>query len=153
MPTYYSQLPGGSREYLEGRREPRWPFGFGESYTTFALSDFEARVTGATSAEVGFTVRNTGCRSGTAVPQLYVEDPASSVVTPDRRLAAFERVPLEAGEAKRVTWRLDAEAFRLMNEALQWVVEPGRFILHLGFHCQDEALKAEIILEGSEGAV
>ncbi|MBQ8953854.1 MAG: glycoside hydrolase family 3 C-terminal domain-containing protein [Clostridia bacterium] len=146
VPYYYSQLPGGSRDYLEGRREPRWPFGYGESYTTFALSDFTARVTDEACAEARFTVTNTGKTAGTALPQLYVEDPVSSVVTPDRRLAAFERVTLAAGESKQITWRLGPEAFRLMNEALQWVVEPGRFVLHLGFHCQDDALRAEIAL-------
>lgn len=148
VPYYYSQLPGGSREYLEGRREPRWPFGFGASYTSFELLSLEARVTGVCSAEVHFTVKNTGATAGVALPQLYVEDPVSSLVTPDRRLAAFERVALAPGEQKRIVWQLDAEAFRLMNESLQWVVEPGRFLLHVGFDCQDDRLCAEITLKG-----
>ena len=146
VPYYYSQLPGGSREYLEGRVEPRWPFGWGESYTTFALSNFSAKVTGMASAEVRFVVTNTGAMAGTALPQLYVEDMASSVVTPDRRLAAFERVQLEAGESKEIVWTLGEETFRLMNAALEWAVEPGRFTLHLGLHCMDDALTCEITL-------
>ena len=148
LPYYYSMLPGGSREYLEGKRGPRWPFGFGLSYTSFALSGLEAEVTGKAQAAVSFTVTNTGDREGCALPQLYVEDPVSSVVTPDRRLAAFRRIELKAGESRRVQFILEKEAFRLMNERKEWVVEPGAFILHLGFHCQDEGLSREIVLEG-----
>ena len=148
VPYYYSLLPGGSREYLEGRREPRWPFGYGESYTSFRLWDLTARAAGPREAEVTFRVANTGEMDGTALPQLYVEDPVSSVVTPDRRLIAFERINLAAGEEKTVTWHLDGTAFRLMNGALRWTVEPGRFVLHLGFHCQDDRLRAEVTLEG-----
>ena len=146
VPYYYSQLPGGSREYLEGRREPRWPFGFGGCYTRFELSDLEVQAAGLNTVDVSFTVANTGGRDGVALPQLYAEDPVSSIVTPDRRLVAFERVPLAAGESKTVKWRLGESAFRIMNEKLEWTVEPGRFVLHLGFHCQDDALQAEITL-------
>ena len=146
LPYYYSQLPGGSPAYLEGPLEPQWPFGYGESYTTFALSDLSAEVTGKESALARFTVTNMGSMAGTAVPQLYVEDPASSVVTPDRRLAMFERVDLNPGESREIVWELGSEAFRLMGQNLKWTVESGRFILHLGFHSQDDALRAEIVL-------
>ena len=148
LPYYYSMLPGSSREYLEGAKGPRYPFGYGLSYTCFALSDMKAEVTGNIRAAVSFTVTNTGEREGCALPQLYVEDPVSSVVTPDRRLAAFSRVELRAGESRRVEFILGKEAFRLLNEKKEWVVEPGAFILHLGFHCQDDALACEITLEG-----
>lgn len=149
LPLYYSMLPGGSQAYLEGSREPRFPFGYGMSYTSFALAGLRAQPTGRDSAEVRFTVRNTGERPGVAVPQLYVEDPVSSVVTPCRRLCAFERVALEPGESREMTWTLGREAFRLMNAGLQWTVERGRFVLHLGQSSADpEEQTVEIELEG-----
>ncbi|MBQ9307665.1 MAG: glycoside hydrolase family 3 C-terminal domain-containing protein [Clostridia bacterium] len=148
LPFYYSQLPGGSADYLEGHREPHWPFGFGLSYTTFALTDFTASPAGDTSCVIAFTVTNTGDRPGTAVPQVYVEDPVSSVVTPDRRLAFFTRVPLEAGASTRITHTLSAEAFRLMDEQCRWRVEGGEFVLHLGQHCQDDAQSVSVTLRG-----
>ena len=83
------------------------------------------------------TVSNVGDRDGVAVPQIYTEDVVSSVVTPDRRLCAFERVALAAGESKRIVLSLDERAFRLMNENLEWVVEPGDFVLHAGFSSAD----------------
>lgn len=147
LPCYYTQLPGGSAEYLEGSRAPRYPFGYGLSYTTFDLTDLSAHVTGSGQAEAFCRVVNTGERDGVAVIQLYMEDPVSSVVTPDRHLCAFQRVPLQRGEARTISFRLGEEAFRLLDAQRQWRVEPGRFVLHAGFSSQDIRQSASVILE------
>ena len=137
LPCYYSALPGGSTDYLEGPHSALYPFGHGLSYTRFELSELTAKVVGPAQAELSMTVSNVGDRDGVAVPQIYTEDVVSSVVTPDRRLCAFERVALAAGESKRIVLSLDERAFRLMNENLEWVVEPGDFVLHAGFSSAD----------------
>lgn len=148
LPCYYSRLPGGHDEYLEGKSAPMFPFGHGLSYTAFALSALSASVVGERQAVVCFTIANTGSRPGIAVPQLYVNDCVSSVVVPDKRLCAFERVPLTPGEKREVSFRLHENAFRLMNERREWAVEPGEFMLYLGFSSQDIRLRASVILRG-----
>lgn len=137
LPCYYNALPGGSTEYLEGPRSALYPFGHGLSYTTFELSGLSAKVVSPTCVELSMTVSNTGALAGTALPQVYTEDVVSSVVTPDKRLCAFERIDLAPGETKEISFTLDERAFRLMNENLEWVVEPGDFILHAGFSSTD----------------
>ncbi len=141
IPCYSTHLPGGAPNYLEGTALPRYPFGHGLSYTTFAMEHIDACMTGPDTARVTLTIRNTGDLAGVAVPQVYVEDPVSSVVTPDKRLCAFARIPLHAGEVREVTLDLGPDAFCLMNEQYQWVREPGRFILHAGFSVADIRLK------------
>ena len=137
LPCYYTMLPGGTTRYLECPHAPLYPFGHGLSYTTFEMHDIACTVLSSTEAELSITVSNTGMRDGVTVPQIYVEDIVSSVITPDKRLCAFERVHLKAGESKRIAFRLNERAFRLLNADLEWVVEPGDFVLHAGFSSAD----------------
>lgn len=149
LPCYYTQLPGGSPAWLEDSKESRYPFGFGLSYTDFTLDTLTVEVTGSCTAEARFIARNTGDTDGVCVPQLYVEDPVSTVVTPDKRLCAFDRVALKAGESRECCFSLDERAFRLLNAQHCWVVEPGRFILHLGLNSRDMSQQVEIQLKGN----
>ena len=149
LPCYYTQLPGGSPTWLENSKESRYPFGFGLSYTDFTLDTLTVEVTGSCTVEARFIARNTGDTDGVCVPQLYVEDPVSTVVTPDKRLCAFDRVALKAGESRECCFSLDERAFRLLNAQHCWVVEPGRFILHLGLNSRDMSQQVEIQLKGN----
>ena len=92
IPCYYSRLPGGSREYLEGNINALFPFGFGLSYTEFTYRDLviEKREE-KYSYRAAVKVRNAGERFGTEVVQLYINDLLSSVVRPDRLLKGFCR--------------------------------------------------------------
>ena len=127
----YANFPGrdGTVEYAEGpfvgyrhydahHVEPRWCFGHGLSYTTFAYSSLSVAVDvvhevdgDAPLAVVSVDVTNTGTRSGSEVVQVYVRSHDPVVPVPDRQLEAFEKVSLEPGETTTVTCALQPRAF------------------------------------------
>ena len=135
LPVYYNRRPTSFRSYVDLTREPLWPFGYGLSYTTFALG---APVVSPSSigpggrATVTVEVANTGTRPGDEVVQLYVHDVVSSVTRPPKELRGFERVTLAPGERKTVTFTLGPEALSLIDAHMQRVVEPGRFEVMVG---------------------
>jgi beta-glucosidase len=104
QPKFFDQLPGtGSGPgHLYN---PKWPFGFGLSYTTFTTSLLSVTPTVSTRgmATATFTVTNTGTRAGTDIVPVYVSQPVSDVVVPPQRLVGFTRVTLNAGESKVVS--------------------------------------------------
>jgi beta-glucosidase len=129
-------------KYLDLDLGPRFAFGHGGSYATFRhdpprvsssmLSLAELRQE-AVSLEVGVT--NTSERAGDEVLLVFVEDLVARVAPPVRRLVAFERVRLEPGEERGVSFSLGFEALSYWREdsgRFERVVEPGRFRLHVG---------------------
>lgn len=146
IPCYYSMLPGASNEYYEGKGDALFPFGFGLSYTEFEYSDLVITKTGDTDVNIKLKVKNIGDVTGDEVVQIYVEDCESSVVTPLKLLKDFKRITLEAGETKEVEFNLDYMAFRLMNQAYEWVVEPGKFGIYAASSSRDVRLSGEVTL-------
>jgi len=165
--TYlHSHLAG--REPGSSNLDPTalYPFGHGLSYTTFACSDLtltdgavptSSVPTTSTSTSsiptdgsvtVSATVRNTGEVDGTEVVQLYLSDPVASVVRPVRQLVGFARVPLAAGAAARVAFRLDADRTAFTGPALTRIVEPGEIRLAVGSSSVDLPLTASVTLTG-----
>jgi beta-xylosidase len=123
---------------------PRYPFGHGTSYTTFAWADGDPDadadvVEVATDGEtrVSIVVRNAGERAGTEVVQLYLHDPAASVVQPVIRLIGFQRVDLDPGAAARVTFTVPADVTSFTGPDLERIVEPGEIELRLGASSAD----------------
>lgn len=147
IPCYYSMLPGASNEYYEGKGDAFYPFGFGLSYTQFEYSDLAITKTGKTDVNVKLKVKNTGDVTGDEVIQIYVEDCESSVVTPLLLLKDFKRITLNPSEEKEVEFNLDYNAFRLMNQDYQWVVEPGKFKIYAAASSRDIRLEGEIELD------
>ena len=144
VPCYYSRLPGGSCEYLEGSPTPLYPFGHGLSYTRFEYGDLSAKPLGAYEWEVSLRVTNVGARDGDEVVQLYVNDIDSSVVTPERLLRKFKRIHLAAGESAQVTFTLDFDDFKLLGTDWTWKVEPGDFRIMVGASSEDIRLAQTI---------
>jgi beta-glucosidase len=103
QPKFLDLLPGTNSGQGSGYN-PLFPFGTGLSYTTFQTSALSTSGTVSTrgSVNVTFTVANTGSRAGTDVVPIYIHQPVSDVVAPDRRLVAFARVTLDAGASKTV---------------------------------------------------
>ena len=124
-----------------------YPFGFGLSYTTFAYSDLEVsplqqHTQGEYTIKVNAT--NTGKRAGDEVVQLYVRDKVSSVITYDSQLRGFERVSLQPGETRQVTFSLKPEDLQILDRNMNWTVEPGEFEVMIGASSQDIRLKKTI---------
>jgi len=130
---------------------PAFGFGHGLSYTTFAWDDLEV-LTGQAPTDGEFTlaltVRNTGDRSGTEVVQVYLHDPVASVVQPVQRLVGYTRVPLEAGEARRVHVTVPADVASFTGRDGTRVVEPGELELRLAASSSDTRLTATVSLTG-----
>ena len=147
LPCYYSALPGGSPFYLEGTRRELFPFGHGLSYTEFAYSDLKVENLGAPyDYRVSATVKNIGAVASDEVVQLYINDICTSVVTPELLLQGFERIHLNAGEEKEVSFTLNFDSFKLLNKKFEWVVEPGEFSIMVGAFCRDIRLEETIVI-------
>jgi beta-glucosidase len=152
---------GGKVEYREGLytgyrhvdragTQPLFPFGFGLSYASFALSDLAAqpaRLAPGETLSISVTVANTSARAGSTVVQVYVRDLESSVERPAKQLAAFGKVHLAAGQSQTVQLTLDMRSLAFFDEAeAAWVAEPGEFELLVGQSSADLPLRARFAL-------
>lgn len=125
---------------------PLYPFGYGLSYTTFEYSDMEVEKREDGTVKVRCNVANTGRCAGDEVVQLYIRDMVSSVVAYDSMLRGFERVSLEPGQTKKVSFTLTPESFQMLDKDMKWTVEPGEFELRIGASSEDIRLKETITL-------
>jgi beta-glucosidase len=129
--------PGG---FGDSGYMPQWPFGHGLSYTTFEYSDFKIStdtLVGDAKLTVSVTVKNTGTVDGDEVVQLYSRDMFASVVPNLKRLRAFERVSIKAGESKTVTFEITKADLSFIKEdqsahKFERVTEDGDFKLMVG---------------------
>ena len=128
----------GYRGYDKADQQVSYPFGFGLSYTTFAVGDLQVSPSGSVAGgdlevEVSVSVRNSGEVAGAEVVQVYVGDLESSVTRPVRELKAFRKVWLEPGESTTVTLTLDTRSFAFWSVVRgDWVVEAGEFEIAVG---------------------
>ena len=135
LPLYYNRKPTSRRGYLFDSTAPLYPFGFGLSYTTF---DVSAPRFGRDSIRLGDNVQvsvdvaNTGRRAGDEVVQLYVRDDEASITRPLIELKRFQRVTLQPGERRTVTFELKPDDLALWNMDMKRVVEPGTFTISAG---------------------
>ncbi|KEP68350.1 BglX [Thioclava dalianensis] len=151
-PYFYNHKFKSSGTPIARHFGSRYPFGHGLSYTAFAYEDLalEAPQVDIETGEVAlsFTIRNTGARAGTAVPQLYVRDVLASVVRPVKELKGFARVPLDPGAAARVTLRVPSDMLGFTGPEGVRIVEPGDFELMIGASSADIRLETRVTLSG-----
>lgn len=124
-----------------------YPFGHGLSYTSFEYSDMNVSpLEQGTQGNytITFNITNTGKRQGDEVVQLYVRDKYSSVIAYDSVLRGFERVSLNPGETKQVTFELTPEDLQLLDRNMQWTVEPGEFEFMIGASSKDIKLRKTV---------
>jgi beta-glucosidase len=143
-PWYYARTithaPEGSNTYTprywDSPSTPLYPFGFGLSYTTFAIGNLQlsaAQVKVGGSLTVTADVTNTGTVAGDEVVQLYIHQKFGSDSRPMRELKGFERVTLEPGERKTVTFRLGPDELRYWStNAGGWVQDAAPFDVWVG---------------------
>jgi beta-glucosidase len=138
--------PGAKPENHTSVFGPLYPFGYGLSYTTFSYSNLvvtpEAQKP-AGDVAVTVDITNTGSRKGDEVVQLYVHDEVSSVTVYEEQLRGFERVSLDPGEKKTVTFVLHPDDLSLLDKNMVWRVEPGKFQALIGSSSADIRLKQE----------
>jgi beta-glucosidase len=125
----------GYRHYDTHGVDPRWGFGHGLSYTTFAYGGLAVTTPDddPAGALVSVDLTNTGVRSGREVVQVYVRPVDGPVARPDRELKAFEKVSLEPGETTTVTVALDGRSFAHWDtDRHLWRAPPGTYEILVG---------------------
>lgn len=126
-----------------------YPFGYGLSYTSFSYNNIvcENKMESEGLISVSIDVKNTGSCIGKETVQIYVEDCESDVERPVKELKAFKKITIAPGETVTVNFSLDRKSFSYWDEINhEWVLEPGRFVIHAGKSSGELLLQTEIIL-------
>ncbi|MDQ8013401.1 MAG: beta-glucosidase BglX [Flavobacterium nitrogenifigens] len=160
VPIYYNHFSTGRpakdenstnyvSAYIDLKNSPKYPFGYGLSYTTFDYSGLKLSSTKIKSNEiikVSFQLKNSGKVAGEEVVQLYLKDKFGSVVRPVLELKDFQKVKLNAGESKTIEFTIDKEKLSFYNNKVEWVAEPGDFEVMIGASSADIKLKSDFEL-------
>jgi len=151
LPMAYNHKPTGrTDDYTDLMGQPQYPFGFGLSYTSFSYSNLKCDTLNMKqndSIKVQFILKNTGLRDGDEVVQLYIRDLLSSVTRPVKELKGFQRIHLKVGEEKKVFFSITSELLKMLNDRLDWVVEPGDFRIMIGASSSDIRLREIITVD------
>ena len=159
VPIYYNEKSTGrpfdpnskwTSKYIDEANAPLYPFGYGLSYTTFSYGTPVAKPSYSPGDEksgklanpkypvkVSVDVTNTGKVAGEEVVQLYVRDLVGSVTRPVKELKGFQKVMLQPGETKNLTFTLNEEAFRFYRRNMTFGTEPGEYDIMIGGNSQD----------------
>lgn len=143
----------GFPDYVDCPHKPRYPFGFGLSYTAFTYADLEIdreSVPAGESVKIGCTVKNTGSREGTEIVQLYCKDEFASMTRPVNELAGFCRVNLQPEEEKHITFTLSTSQLAFLDEDMKWKIEHGKITVQIGASSEDIRLTGSFQIEGDQ---
>ena len=147
---YTEGLFVGYRWYDEEGIDPLYPFGFGLSYTSFSYSNLSLKTTGNGGVNVTFTVTNTGDRTGTEVPQVYLgpsPNAPGGVQQAVHKLAGFKRIELEPGQSQKVQIHINRQSLSYWSiDAEAWVVGTGRRSVSAGSSSRDLQLSANVTI-------
>jgi len=147
VPIHYNHFntgrPGTGEykgQYVDGPSTPLYPFGFGLAYTTFEYGPVALNVPTIKAGDIltaKVNLKNTGTRAGTEVAQLYIRDVAAFAgPRPVRELKGFQKVLLQPGESRDVTFTLSDKELGYCDTKGNWLVEPGKFQVWI---CRDSA--------------
>ena len=158
IPVYYSQPQTG--DYVEETAKPLFPFGYGLSYTQFEYSDLHIEQVKAMSflhgdvreresmadtlCIVTFNVKNIGPCDGDEVVQLYVRDEMASIAPASKLLKGFQRVHINKGETKQVTFYLTERDLAVYSKEKVWHIEPGEFTIMVGGSSENNRLSVSL---------
>ncbi len=146
IPIYYSHFNTGRparsdtdlnyvSSYTDLPNSPKFPFGFGLSYTSFRYGKLKLSaksLKGDQALTASIKVTNTGNMDGTEIVQLYIRDMVGSVARPVKELKGFQKIALKAGEAQTVSFTITPSDLRFYNNELQYDWEPGEFRIMVG---------------------
>lgn len=155
IPIYYNHFNTGRpaknetetnyvSAYIDLKNSPKFPFGYGLSYTSFEYSDLKLsnkKIKSNERIELTLNLRNTGKVAGEEVVQLYLRDRVGSVVRPIVELKDFQKIQLNPEESKTVKFAIDIEKLSFYNATIEWVAEPGDFDVMIGSSSADIRLK------------
>jgi beta-xylosidase len=148
LPAFYNYKPSARRGYLFDDVSPLYAFGYGLSYTSFAIGAprlAKSKIGRKDSTSVSVLVKNTGSRAGTETIQLYIRDVVSSVTRPVKELKGFRKISLKPGESKTVTLPITPDSLAFYDINMDYVVEPGEFEIMVGNSSRDEDLQKLVL--------
>ena len=141
LPYHYSMKEiNYKKEYLFLGKGPLYPFGHGLSYGNFEYSDIKIssqEITPDSEIEVSVTVTNKGDVKAKEVVQMYIKDEIGSVTRPDKELKGFEKIELDAGESKMVSFKITPKMLEFTGITMEKVLEPGDYTVKIGTSSQD----------------
>lgn len=160
VPIYYNHFSTGRpakdedaknyvSAYIDLKNSPKFPFGYGLSYTKFNYSGLKlssVKIKSNETIKVSFQLSNVGKVAGEEVVQLYLKDKFGSVVRPVLELKDFQKVKLNAGESKTIEFTIDKEKLSFYNDKLEWTAEPGDFEVMIGASSADIKLRSDFEL-------
>jgi len=155
IPIYYNKFNTGRpfiatindpfrSAYIDLPSTPKFPFGYGLSYTTFDYLNLKLskkKIKNIENLEVSVNITNTGKFSGEEIVQLYIRDRVGFVVRPIIELKDFQKIKLEVGETKTVKFIIDNQKLSFYNDKLEFKSEPGDFDLMIGASSADIRLR------------
>ncbi|SDH83443.1 beta-glucosidase [Chryseobacterium taeanense] len=155
IPVYYNHYNTGRpaknntdrnyvSAYIDLDNDPKYPFGYGLSYTKFVYSDMNLSSTnlkGNQTLNVSVKISNTGNYDGEEVVQLYIRDLVGKVVRPVKELKGFQKVFIKKGESKMVNFTLTPENLKFYDDELNFDWEGGDFDIMTGTNSQDVQTK------------
>ncbi|SEQ76522.1 beta-glucosidase [Hyunsoonleella jejuensis] len=141
LPFHYSMKEiNYKKEYLFLGKGPLYPFGHGLSYANFEYSDIKIsnpEITPDTELEVSVTVTNNSGVKAKEVVQMYIKDEIGSVTRPDKELKGFEKIELDAGESKTVSFTITPKMLEFTGISMEKVLEAGDYTVMLGTSSKD----------------
>jgi beta-glucosidase len=159
IPIYYNHFNTGrpsineeklyKSSYIDLPNTPKFPFGYGLSYTTFNYSNLKlskTKMKTSETIEVTMDITNTGKYEGEEVVQLYLQDKYASLIRPILELKDFQKIKLEVGETKTIKFIVDNQQLSFYNEKLEFNSEAGDFNLMIGSSSEDIRLKSSFEL-------
>lgn len=148
VPVFYNYKPSARRGYLFDEVSPLYAFGYGLSYTSFALKNLrltKRRIKPGGSTRALIDVTNTGKREGTEVVQMYIRDLVSSVTRPVKELKGFRKVRLKPSETTTVALDITPDELSFYDRHMKYVVEPGEFEIMVGNSSRDVDLQKVVL--------
>ena len=146
---------GMSAFHLDAGFTPQYPFGYGLSYTRFEYRDISTsarQIALGGKIAISATLENTGTRAAEEVAQLYVRDLVGNVTRPVRELKGFQRVWLEPGQSRNISFTLYSDDLAFFNRKMQRVTEPGTFHVWIGGNSDAELWSEFEVIEVPENA-
>jgi len=159
IPIYYNHFNTGrpsineeklyKSSYIDLPNTPKFPFGYGLSYTNFNYSNLKlsnAKMKSNEKITVTMDISNTGKYDGEEIVQLYIQDQFASLIRPILELKDFQKIKLAAGETKTISFIIDNQKLSFYNNQLEFTSEPGTFNLFIGASSADIRLKSNFEL-------
>jgi len=146
----YTEGKSGNSSLYKTKWDVQWPFGYGMSYSTFEYSNLKLDKKELGENEVltiSVDVTNTSDRKGKEVVQLFISDLYASITPSVKRLRGFEKISLDAGETKTVTFSVRPRDIAFVNQQNKWMAEKGQFKVLIYQLKENFSLKNSIVFE------